>query len=132
MRVPPQSALSHNIQRASWCSSHWASKQLVVLSLGARRGKYFRVWIYLWLHRSLELNMPQVLDRVRKTKHNRAWWLEEGAEVCPACGQTYVFQTEDRCEGCDGVVCAMCATQTTEIEIFCPPCSASAVESGVS
>ena len=72
------------------------------------------------------------LEAVRKIKHKRVWWLEEGAEVCPACGQTYAFQTEYRCAGCDGVVCVMCATQTTEIEIFCPPCAGPTAESGVS
>src|SRR5437588_10262963 len=132
MRVPPQSTLSHNIQRASWCFSHWASKQLVVLSHWYAERKVFPCADLSMASQKFGTEYASSLDRVRKTKHNRAWWLEEGAEVCPACGQTYVFQTEYRCEGCDGVVCAICAIRTTEIEIFCPPCSASAVGSEVS
>src|SRR5205807_5972143 len=90
-----------------------------------------RVRTCLLLSRKFGTECASSLENVRKTKHKRAWWLEEDAEVCPACVQTYAFQTEYRCTGCDGVVCAMCATQTTEIEIFCPPCAGSPVESEV-
>src|SRR5207237_8678800 len=86
-----------------------------------RRKKYFRVRTCLLLSRKFGTEYASGLDTVRNTKHKRGWWLEEDVEVCPACGQTYAFQTEFRCIGCDGVVCAMCATETTETEIFGPP-----------
>jgi len=56
------------------------------------------------------------------TKQNALWWLEEGTEICPACSQTYVIQTEYRCAACDGPLCGLCVEDTFEIEIFCRDC----------
>jgi hypothetical protein len=68
-----------------------------------------------------------VFETMKKSVHKRAWWLEEGTEVCPACGQTYAFQTEWRCDFCDGVVCYTCAAWT-QTEICCPSCRTSNLE----
>jgi hypothetical protein len=70
----------------------------------------------------MELKMLYLKSIVRKSNRNRPWWLEGGMEICPACSQSYAYQTEYRCSACDGTVCAMCVEQTIEIEIFCPTC----------
>src|SRR6266498_3165553 len=62
------------------------------------------------------------LRTVKKTKQNLPWWLEQGVEICPACGHTYVYQTEYRCVECDGPVCSVCVTRTIEMEFSCPTC----------
>jgi len=59
---------------------------------------------------------------VSKNKRNVPWWLEQDGEICPACSHTYVYQTEYRCVGCDGPVCAFCVQQTVEMEFVCPTC----------
>jgi hypothetical protein len=60
---------------------------------------------------------------VRKTKQNTPWWLEAGTEICPACSQTYVIQTEYRCAACDGPLCGVCVESTIETEIICAGCA---------
>jgi hypothetical protein len=58
----------------------------------------------------------------RRTNNERPWWLEDGAENCPACSHTYVIQTEYRCVACDGPLCSLCVTSVFEAESSCPDC----------
>jgi DNA-directed RNA polymerase subunit RPC12/RpoP len=61
-----------------------------------------------------------------KTRHQakavRPWWLDDSEESCPACGHTYVIQTEYRCVACDGAVCSLCVASILDTEILCPDC----------
>ena len=57
---------------------------------------------------------------MRKTANKLPWWLEQGVEICPACNHTYVYQTEYRCEVCDGPVCSICVIRTEEMMFSCP------------
>ena len=66
--------------------------------------------------------------RMGKRKQNTPWWLEQGTEICPACSQAYVFQTEYRCVACDGQVCSDCVHLTTLLEVFCPDCAEPVLE----
>ena len=50
------------------------------------------------------------------------WWLEHGTEICPACSQSYAYQTEIRCFDCDGPMCPVCVQVTTTLEVSCPTC----------
>lgn len=36
------------------------------------------------------------------------WWLQDGHEECPHCGQPYHLERERRCAGCDSPSCADC------------------------
>jgi len=42
------------------------------------------------------------------------WWLEVGTEICPICHHLYLYETEYRCDHCDGARCSDCddAAQT--------------------
>lgn len=70
--------------------------------------------------RRVELKMLEPSNVVAKTKRNLPWWLEAGTEICPACGHTYLYETEYRCFTCDGPLCPICVESTTELEIYCP------------
>jgi hypothetical protein len=72
--------------------------------------------------------MPITTTVGRKSMKTSPWWLEPGTEICPACGHTYVIQTEYRCVECDGAICAMCVGTATATEVFCVGCDCSAGE----
>ena len=51
------------------------------------------------------------------------WWLE-GTETCRFCVQTYVYEEEYRCVGCDAGICAECAVFVRQTEeVYCPECA---------
>jgi hypothetical protein len=67
------------------------------------------------------------LDTMRKSKSNVAttkllWWLDQGDEQCPHCGQLYFAEAEIRCADCDGPMCSLCKVRQTEGHIVCPDC----------
>jgi len=51
-----------------------------------------------------------------------AWWLSDGDEECPHCGQLYVYELEFRCPDCDGAVCPHCKKRHTKGHHVCPDC----------
>jgi hypothetical protein len=57
-----------------------------------------------------------------KLRRVQAWWLEEGTEICPACNQLYLYETEYRCVDCDGPMCSQCVPVKQTLTIVCPTC----------
>jgi hypothetical protein len=51
-----------------------------------------------------------------------AWWLSDGDEECPHCGQLYVYELEYRCPDCDSPVCLHCKKQHSAGHHVCPEC----------
>ena len=61
----------------------------------------------------------------RKSKAKTAvvpWWLSDGDEDCPHCGQPYIYEVEFRCPSCDGPSCPHCKQVHTEGHHVCPSC----------
>jgi hypothetical protein len=54
-----------------------------------------------------------------KRQISRPWWLESGSEICSVCSHVYLFETEYRCNDCDGPVCSGCIETT---RMVCLPC----------
>lgn len=50
------------------------------------------------------------------------WWLNDGDEDCPHCGQPYIYEVEFRCPACDGPGCPHCTQLHTEGHQVCPSC----------
>jgi hypothetical protein len=67
------------------------------------------------------------MARVRSKATNAAtttpWWLTEGEEECPHCGQLYFLELELRCSACDGPSCPHCKVRLAEGRIVCPECA---------
>jgi len=51
-----------------------------------------------------------------------SWWLSDGDEECPHCGQLYVYEIEFRCPDCDSPVCPHCKKLHAEGRHVCPEC----------
>lgn len=51
-----------------------------------------------------------------------AWWLDEGDEECPHCGQLYIYERELRCTDCDSPVCPHCRKVHAAGHHVCPDC----------
>ena len=61
----------------------------------------------------------------RKSKAKAAatpWWLHDGDEDCPHCGQPYIYEVEFRCPACDGPSCPHCKQLHAEGHHVCPSC----------
>lgn len=56
------------------------------------------------------------------------WWLGEGDEQCPHCGQPYLYEFEIRCADCDGPCCAHCQETHAADDHVCPECVATGEE----
>lgn len=56
------------------------------------------------------------------SKKAAPWWLEDGDEDCPHCGQPYIYELEFRCSACDGPACAHCKQVHREGHLVCPDC----------
>jgi hypothetical protein len=63
-----------------------------------------------------------MLKTTRKSQLELPWWLEDGTEICPACGQTYVYETGYRCAGCDMPICSICVEYEVAAELLCQIC----------
>jgi hypothetical protein len=50
------------------------------------------------------------------------WWLEPGTEICPACHQLYLYETEYRCFDCDGPRCQNCVQVRQALTMVCLDC----------
>jgi len=48
-------------------------------------------------------------------------WFEGGEEICPFCGQTYIYEMERRCTLCDSAVCPCCCP-AEDTDLLCPDC----------
>ena len=53
---------------------------------------------------------------------NVPWWLSDGDEECPHCGQLYIVEVEFRCPECDGSLCPHCKVVHVEGHHVCPDC----------
>jgi hypothetical protein len=53
------------------------------------------------------------------------WWVDEGEEDCPHCGQTYFYEVEARCLECDAPICPMCIVRVEQHPV-CPDCQEAA------
>ena len=64
------------------------------------------------------------MSNSRTTPHTRAlaWWLGEGEEVCPHCGQRYAYEVEIRCTQCDSPACPHCARSAADGSVACVAC----------
>ena len=58
-----------------------------------------------------------------------SWWLIEGDEECPHCGQLYLYELEFRCPECDTAVCLHCRTPHPDGHPVCPSCLVETMES---
>lgn len=70
--------------------------------------------------------MPKVRSKVTVSTPALPWWLGEGEEECPHCGQFYAVEVEVRCVDCDGPMCPHCKVRHTEVHYVCPACVSSA------
>lgn len=50
------------------------------------------------------------------------WWLADGDEECPHCGQLYYIELEFRCPDCDRAVCPHCKKKHAQGHYLCPEC----------
>lgn len=50
------------------------------------------------------------------------WYLMEGDEECPHCGQWYTFELEFRCPDCDSPGCPHCKHPHADRRFVCPGC----------
>jgi len=57
-----------------------------------------------------------------KSRHLTPWWLSPGTEICPVCHQLYLYETEYRCEDCDGPMCENCVAVSELSVTVCLPC----------
>lgn len=60
----------------------------------------------------------------------KAWWLEDGTEICPICNQLYLYETEYRCVDCDGPSCENCVEVRESSTVVCKPCGGRAEPEG--
>jgi hypothetical protein len=60
--------------------------------------------------------------KLARTHAQPQWWLADASEVCPACHQTYAYQTQSYCVVCDEAVCSVCVESTISIEWACQAC----------
>jgi hypothetical protein len=51
-----------------------------------------------------------------------AWWLSDGDQECPHCGQLYIYELEFRCPDCDSPACSHCRKKHAENRDVCPEC----------
>jgi hypothetical protein len=58
-----------------------------------------------------------------------AWWLHEGTEECPQCGQLYAYELEFRCPDCDTPSCPHCKQQHPAGRAACRECAANCDQS---
>jgi hypothetical protein len=72
--------------------------------------------------RAVELKLHSFLEAMAKLRLVQAWWLEQGTEICPACNQLYLYETEYRCLDCDGPICSQCVQMKQTLKIVCPTC----------
>jgi hypothetical protein len=50
------------------------------------------------------------------------WWLEEGLELCEACGTRYAYEMQRRCVACDAALCWFCTCKNIEGDFVCNEC----------
>lgn len=48
------------------------------------------------------------------------WWLEEGTESCPFCGNRFHFEALVYCRDCDRPICPACLVEGHRVR--CPEC----------
>jgi predicted RNA-binding Zn-ribbon protein involved in translation (DUF1610 family) len=51
-----------------------------------------------------------------------AWWVSDGDEECPHCGQLYIYELEFRCPDCDSPACLHCKRKHAQGYHVCPEC----------
>jgi hypothetical protein len=52
------------------------------------------------------------------------WYLSDGDEECPHCGQLYVYELEFRCPDCDTPSCPHCTSKHADDRVVCVVCVA--------
>jgi hypothetical protein len=52
-----------------------------------------------------------------------AWWLGDGDEECPHCGELYIYELEFRCSECDAAGCKRCVATHVEGHHICVTCA---------
>jgi hypothetical protein len=50
------------------------------------------------------------------------WYLSDGDEECPHCGQWYTYEVEFRCPDCDSPGCPQCKSNHADQRLVCPSC----------
>ena len=65
--------------------------------------------------------MPKESAKAQTVNSVVAWYLSDGDEECPHCGQWYAYELEVRCVDCDApscpnCKCANCVVTVTEVE----------------
>lgn len=58
------------------------------------------------------------------------WWLMEGDEECPGCGELYIYELEFRCPECDTISCMHCRRRHSDGRWICVSCAESGKEAG--
>jgi hypothetical protein len=51
------------------------------------------------------------------------WWLSEGDEDCPGCGQFYLAEVEFHCPDCDTPTCLHCRKRSPDGRWVCTSCA---------
>jgi hypothetical protein len=64
--------------------------------------------------------MPKPVTGAKEVRS--PWWLADGEEECPHCGQLYFLEVEVRCTHCDGPTCPHCRVRHREGHLICPGC----------
>ena len=65
--------------------------------------------------------MPRA--RAKPPASNAApWWLRDGDEECPGCGQLYIYELEFRCPECEITTCIHCRRRHADGRLVCVSC----------
>jgi hypothetical protein len=66
--------------------------------------------------------MPKAKATSKRANKAMPWYLGEGDEECPHCGQWYSYELEFRCPDCDSPSCPHCKSKHAEDRFVCPGC----------
>ncbi|MET0534895.1 MAG: hypothetical protein ABW171_11775 [Steroidobacter sp.] len=66
--------------------------------------------------------MPTGRSKATVTTTMVAWYLSDGDEQCPHCGQLYAYELEFRCPDCDEPSCVHCRSKHADNRWVCVSC----------
>src|SRR5215813_7512870 len=109
----------------SWKRSIWERRRpacCCYLTLGAEQAGRLRSQPNSCSSTGLEQNLLKEGTKMPKSRDSAPWWLSPGTETCPVCHQLYLYETEYRCEECDGPMCEHCFAVRESLVTVCLPC----------
>lgn len=66
--------------------------------------------------------MPKARSKTSSVLSPAPWWLGDGDEECPSCGELYIYELEFRCPDCDTPTCIHCRRRHTDGRLVCVSC----------